>query len=134
MEVELVAIEWLKPHEEVRPRKVDELAEMTLRWDAYTKPLLIDRVSGAILDGHHRYTVGLRLGLLSLPAILVDYLEDDTIELDVWPDSAVESLTKIEIISMAESENVFPPKTSRHRLSDDLPPISVSLADLRSKI
>ncbi|MCS5536171.1 MAG: hypothetical protein NZ802_09990 [Candidatus Poseidoniales archaeon] len=131
MDVELVPIVWLKPHEEVKPRNVDKLHEMTLRWSAYTKPLLVDRETGTILDGHHRYHVGMRIGLSRLPVIKVDYLEDESIELDIWPASALESLTKQQIIDTALSENLFPPKTSRHRFSDYLPPIAVPLDLLR---
>ena len=131
MNVELVPIVWLKPHEEVKPRNVDKLHEMTLRWSAYTKPLLVDRETGTILDGHHRYHVGVRIGLSRLPVIKVDYLEDERIELDLWPASALESLTKQQIIDTALSENLFPPKTSRHRFSDYLPPIAVPLDLLR---
>jgi hypothetical protein len=131
MEYELVPIGWLLPHEEVKARNVDKLHEMTLRWRAYTKPLLADRQTGAILDGHHRYHVGLRLGLSRLPCILVDYLDDDSIELDVWPACGLESLTKQQVIDMAKSGEVFPPKTSRHRYSDHLPPIAVALDVLR---
>ena len=131
MDVELVSITWLKPHEEVKPKNVDILHEMTLRWNAYTKPLLVDRESGAILDGHHRYEVGLRIGLSRVPVILVDYLDDDGIEVDVWPASGRDSLDKQEIIEMALSGEVFPPKTSRHRFSDHMPPIAVPLDILR---
>lgn len=131
MDVELVPIVWLKPHEEVKPRNVDKLHEMTLRWSAYTKPLLVDRETGTILDGHHRYHVGMRIGLSRLPVIKVDYLEDESIELDIWPASVLESLTKQQIIDTALSENLFPPKTSRHRFSDYLPPIAVPLDLLR---
>jgi len=104
---------------------------MTLRWSAYTKPLLVDRETGTILDGHHRYHVGLRIGLSRLPVIKVDYLSDDGIELDIWPASKLKSLTKQEVIEMALSDSVFPPKTSRHRFSDHLPPIAVPLDLLR---
>ena len=131
MDVELVPIAWLRPHEQVKPRNVDTLHEMTLRWSAYTKPLLVDRESGTILDGHHRHQVGIRIGLSRLPVIKVDYLEDESIELDIWPASTLESLTKQQVIDMALSENVFPPKTSRHRFSDHLPPIAVPLDLLR---
>ena len=131
MDVELAPILWLKPHEEVKPRNVDTLHEMTLRWSAYTKPLLVDRETGTILAGHHRYQVGLRIGLSRLPVIKVDYMDDDGIELDIWPGSGLQSLTKREVIDMALSENVFPPKTSRHRFSDHLPPIAIPLDLLR---
>ncbi len=131
MRVELVDIEWLKPHEQIRDRQVKELLKMTLRWDAYTKPMLVDESSGTILDGHHRYTVGIRLGLALLPVILVDYLGDASIELDVWPACGIDSLTKQQVLDMAHSSELFPPKTSRHRIAIELPPISVSLDDLR---
>ena len=131
MDVELVPIVWLKPHEEVKPRNVDKLHEMTLRWSAYTKPLLVDGETGTILDGHHRYHVGMRIGLSRLPVIKVDYLGNEGIELDLWPASALGSLTKQQVIDMALSENVYPPKTSRHRFSDHLPPIAVPLDLLR---
>ena len=49
MEVELVPISWLKPHEEVKPSNVDSLHDITLRWNAYTKPLLVDGRTGTIL-------------------------------------------------------------------------------------
>ena len=131
MDVELAPIKWLKPHEEVKPRNVDTLHEMTLRWSAYTKPLLVDRNTGTILDGHHRYQVGLRIGLSRLPVIKDDNLEYEGIELDIWPGSELQSLTKQEVIEMALSNRVYPPKTSRHRFSDHMPPIAVPLDLLR---
>ncbi|HJM67706.1 MAG TPA: hypothetical protein QF716_02370 [Candidatus Thalassarchaeaceae archaeon] len=131
MDVELVPIAWLRPHEEVKPRNVDTLHEMTLRWSAYTKPLLVDRESGTILDGHHRHQVGIRIGLSRLPVIKVDYLEDEGIELDLWPASKLDSLTKQQVIDTATSDELFPPKTTRHRFSDHLPPIAIPLDLLR---
>ena len=88
-DVQLVPVEWLKPHEEIKPRNRDKLLEMTKRWGGYTKPLIVDRVTGAILDGHHRYSIALELNLAQLPVIAVDYLLDETIEVDVWPSATV---------------------------------------------
>lgn len=131
-EVQLVDIAWLKPHEQiVSMERVDGLRKATLSWDAYTEPLLVDINSGAILDGHHRYTVGLQLRLKQVPAVLVDYLGDDTITVDVWPGCGRDSLTKREVIAMSLSPNVFPPKTSRHRFTESLPPVSIPLSILR---
>ena len=130
MKVELVPLEILRPHEQILPKKVDQLEKMTHRWNAYTKPLLLDRLSGTILDGHHRYHVALRLELICVPCVFIDYLEDDSIELDVWPNCGRDTVTKQEVIDAALSGNLFPPKTSRHRLSDHLPPIAVPLSRL----
>ncbi len=131
MQVELVPLEILRPHEEILSKKVDQLEKMTHRWNAYTKPLLIDRSTGTILDGHHRFHVAMRLELLCVPCVLIDYLEDGMIELDVWPNCGREDVTKKEVIEAALTGDLFSPKTSRHRLSDHLPPIAVPLSRLR---
>lgn len=131
--VQLASIKWLKAHEHVVSwERVEGLRRATVRWDAYLEPLLVDAVTGAILDGHHRYHVGLQLNLKSVPVVLVNYLEDETITVEVWPSSGRDSLTKQEVIEMSLSDSLFPPKTSRHTFSDDLPPISVPLERLRT--
>ena len=131
MEVELVPLEVLRPHEQIIHKKVDQLERVTHRWNAYTKPLLLDRTTGTILDGHHRYHVAQRIGLLCVPCVLIDYLEDDSIELDVWPNCGRDSISKQDVIDAALSGDLMNPKTSRHRLSDHLPPIAVPLSRLR---
>ena len=123
-------VEVLKPHEQVIQKKVDQLERMTIRWDAYTKPLLVDGATGTILDGHHRFEIARRLGLQCLPCVVVDYLDDDSITLLLWPNSDREGITKDDVIQAGLSGDLMPPKTSRHLLSDDLPPISVPLSRL----
>jgi len=132
VKVQLVPVEFLRPHEEVIPKNVDQLERMTLKWDAYTKPLLVDRSTGTILDGHHRYEIAKRLELKCLPCVLVDYLSDESIKIILWPSSKWTSIDKRDVIDAALNGNLMPPKTSRHLLSEDLPPISVSLSRLLS--
>ena len=62
----------------------------------------------------------------------MDYLNDDSITLEVWPGCGRDVLTKAEVIEMALSGACFPPKTSRHTLSDHSPPIFVPLATLET--
>ncbi len=124
-------LEILRPHEQILPKKVDQLERITHRWNAYTKPLLLDRTTGTILDGHHRYNVAKRIGLLCVPCVLIDYLDDDSIELDLWPNSGRDSISKQDVIDAALSGELMHPKTSRHRLSDHLPPIAVPLSRLK---
>ncbi len=130
-DVELVDMNWLKAHEEVHPKKVIELFEMTLRWGGYTKPLLIDRETGTILDGHHRFEVGKKLKIKFIPAIVTDYFEDERITVTTWPNSEIKTIEKKDVIEMALSGKLFPPKTSKHSLSEYLPPIMVKLEDLK---
>ena len=134
MKVDLVSLGLLRPHEGTISKKVDELEKMTHRWKAYVLPLVVDKKTGVILDGHHRHQVALRLGLECLPCVQVDYLGDDPIELDVWPNCGRDSVTKEEVIKAGLNGELFTPKTSRHRLSDHLPPISVSLSRLKKPV
>ena len=132
-EVTNVDIGWLKPHEKVvNQDRVTALVDAIGRWGAYRKPLLVDRDSGSILDGHHRYFAAQKLGLSKVPAALVDYLEDDSITVDLWPgDHGVTSISKQDVIDMCLSADVFPPKTSRHTFAEPLSPIFVPLEELR---
>ena len=130
VEVQLVPLEVLRPHEQTILKKVNQLERMTIRWNAYTKPLLVDRETGTILDGHHRYEIAKRFDLQCLPCVLVDYILDDSISVILWPSSDQKEISKEDVLEAASSGNLFPPKTSKHLLSDDLPPISVPLSRL----
>jgi len=126
-----VPLEILRPHEQILPKKVDQLERITHRLNSYTNPLLLDRATGTILDGHHRKKKKKRIGLLCVPCVLIDYLDDDSIELDLWPNSGRDSISKQDVIDAALSGELMHPKTSRHRLSDHLPPIAVPLSRLK---
>ena len=130
-QIHLVDISWLKAHEEiVSEERVANLRDAVLDWEEYRLPLLVDIRTGAILDGHHRYAVGRELGLSRLPVVLVDYLHDESITVNVWPGCGIESLTKQEVVNMSLSNEVFPPKTSRHDFVSNMSPISVPLRNL----
>ena len=62
-----------------------------------------------------------------MPVILIDYLSDDQITVDVWPGSGLESITKEQVIEMCLSDDLYPPKTSKHTISSHMPPIHVLL-------
>ena len=129
-DVSLVSLEWLKPHEEIKVKNRDKLLDMTKRWGGFTKPMLVDSVTGAILDGHHRHSVAVCLELKRVPVILIDYLSDDQISVDVWPGSGLESITKQQVIDMSLSSDLYPPKTSKHTITNHMPPIHVLLEEL----
>jgi len=132
-DISLVPVEWLKPHEEIKVKNRDKLLEMTKRWRGFTKPMLVDSITGAILDGHHRHSVAVSLELKRVPAILIDYLNDEEIKVDVWPGCGLDSITKQQVIDMSLSDNLFPPKTSKHTISNHMPPIHVLLDELEKE-
>jgi ParB-like chromosome segregation protein Spo0J len=129
-DVELVDVSLLHPHEEIKERNRDKLLEMTQKWGGFTKPLLVDSISFTILDGHHRFDVARCLQLSKVPAIMLDYLADERITVAVWPGRQLQSITKQDIVEMALSAELYPPKTSKHTIGSDLPPIFVTLDEL----
>ena len=130
-DVVMVEVNWLKPHEQIKSKARDKLLDMTKRWGGFTKPVLVDSVTGSLLDGHHRLSVAQELGLSKIPAICLDYLSSEDITLELWPNTDLESITKSMVIQMCESGDLFPPKTTKHTTIFDLPPILVSLDDLK---
>lgn len=129
-EVSFVDIDALKGHEEVIPDNLIKREEKLLSRGFY-KPIIVDRSSMVILDGHHKWTAAGSLGLARVPVIMVDYLDDEGVLVDVWPNCGRDSITKTEVLDMGSSEYVFPPKTSRHTLPFEIPSISIPLAELQ---
>ena len=129
-DVRLVPIEWLKPHEEIKVKPRDKLLDMTNRWGGFTKPILVDTHTGALLDGHHRLSISKELGLKLIPAICLDYLNSELISLELWPNANIESIEKPDVIEMCLGNELYPPKTTKHVVIYDLPPILVTLEEL----
>ena len=50
MQVELLPIDSLLPHEQVIEKKVVQLLEVTLQWGCYTKLVIVDGKTGVLLD------------------------------------------------------------------------------------
>lgn len=130
MRFEIVDIGWLKPHEEIKPGRLEEMIFKIKNRSIFHKPILVDLETGTILDGHHRYNASLTLGFSKIPAMLIDYLNDSTISVDVWPNCGIETITKQDVLNMAQSGNVYPPKTSKHELNFELKKIEVPISEL----
>ena len=120
-------VDWLKAHEQILTDNLDQLYDHVRTVCSYRKPVVVDVRTGAILDGHHRHAIAKKLGLQRIPAILIDYLADTSVTVEVWPECGRQEITKNDVITMSLSDEVFPPKTSRHRIADMLPNIDVPL-------
>ena len=127
----LVETVSLRGHEEVIPDNLETRTSKLLSKGFY-KPIIVDRGSMVILDGHHKWTAAKSLGLARVPVIMVDYLVDEGVLVDVWPDCGKESITKTEVLEMGLSGDVFPPKTSRHTLPFKMPSIRIPLSELKN--
>ena len=116
-EFELIAPALLRPHEDVDPERLDRLVEEIRNARSFYPPVLVDRKTRVILDGHHRWRASTRLGFAVVPCYSVDYLEDSTIHvISRRPDIEV---TKQSVLDVALSGRTYPKKTTRHTY--DLP-------------
>ena len=86
--VSLVPLEWLKPHEEIKEKARDKLLQMTKKWGGFTKPLIVDKNTGSLLDGHHRFSVAKKMLLTSVPATILMPKRQNT-----WPISPMDIAT-----------------------------------------
>ena len=116
-EFELIAPANLRPHEDVDLERLDRLVEEIRNAGSFYPPVLVDKKTRVILDGHHRWQSSMRLSFVAVPCYAVDYLEDSTIHvISRRPDVAV---TKQSVLDMALSGRTYPKKTTRHTY--DLP-------------
>ena len=130
MEIVLIQISELLPHEEIKQKKLRKLIDLVKKRGGLYEPILVDRETKTLLDGHHRYNTALHLGLKFIPGIEVDYLEDESIQVESWPGKEEMKITKESVLSMAKSENLFPPKTSKHSISFEYPKQFFTLEEL----
>ena len=130
MEIVLIEVSKLLPHEEIKQKKLRKLIDLVKKRGGLYDPILVDRETKILLDGHHRYNTALHLGLKFIPGIEVDYLEDESIQVESWPGKEEMKITKRSVLSMAKSRNLFPPKTSKHSISFEYPKQFFSLEEL----
>tara|TARA_S200000501_G_scaffold104499_1_gene97910 strand:+ start:26654 stop:27067 length:414 start_codon:yes stop_codon:yes gene_type:complete len=130
MDIVLIKMSKLIPHEEIKQKKLSKLIDLVKKRGGFYKPILVDRETKILLDGHHRYNTALHLGLNFIPGIEVDYLEDESIQVEPWPGKEEVEITKQSVLSMAKSGNLFPPKTSKHSISTEYPKQFFSLEEL----
>ncbi|MAH98712.1 MAG: hypothetical protein CMA12_05125 [Euryarchaeota archaeon] len=129
VDFEIVEIGLLRGHEEVIKTNLDTRISKLERKGFY-KPIIADKSSMVILDGHHKWTAAGILGLKRVPVILIEYIEDESVTVGVWPGCGRDNVSKKEVLSMGLSEELFPPKTSRHFFPFEIPQIQIPLDDL----
>lgn len=130
MKIEFIDINLLKPHEEVKEKKAANFSKYAQRKKQLrTKPILIDRETNVILDGHHRWHVCKELGCKKIPCCTVDYLNDSSIH--VVPRKDDFPVSKKEVIRRGVTGDLYPPKSTKHEF--DIPAMKklVNLKEFR---
>lgn len=120
----LVPPSVLRPTEEIAPARVGEVIALILDRQGWTQPICVECGTLAVLDGHHRLTAAIQLGLARVPVRLYDYA---AVHLTSWRPEITP--TREEVLRRALSGRLYPPKTTRHSFGP-LEPTAVDLAQL----
>ena len=110
-ELRLVDIHLLKPHEMINKERLEELEKEIKEDRILKKPIVADRSTLVVLDGHHRLEVLRKMGAKRIPVILVDY-DDPRIIVKKWRENG--DLEKNLVREAGIYGKLFPPKTSKH--------------------
>jgi hypothetical protein len=109
----LINIDQLRSHEEVDPKRIRELTKRITKDGCIKNPVVADRKTRVVLDGHHRVAILDKLGLRRVPVFLVDY-QSDQVRVYLRRKEMMFSLIKEEVINRGLSGNRFQNKTTRH--------------------
>ena len=124
----------LRPLDRVRPTELVDaeycilLANRVLADGFWRAPITVEARTGLIMDGNHRFHVARRLGLSAIPCLEFDYA-DPGVEVVHWMTGA--PFDKASFLALAQTGDLLPYKTTRHRFSRPLPGSRVPLAHLR---
>lgn len=108
--IRIVPLAQLKGHEMPDEGRVGELEEDMRRRGKLLKPIVADRESKVILDGHCRCGALRRLGCSKVAVRFVDY-SSGVIRVEGWDGGKV---TKSEVVEAGLRGNLMMPKSSRH--------------------
>lgn len=112
MKTEKIRLNELNPHEKVIQNNLKKVIDMILSDQVLKKPIIVDKNTNVILDGHHRYEAFKVLGERRIPCIMVDYSSEE-VNVEHWGEG---SITKEEVVEKGLSNELFEPKTSRHTI------------------
>jgi len=109
----LVEMTRLIGHEEIMEDYLEKLKNIIEYDGVLKKPIVVDKSTNIIIDGHHRLEALKRLGCSRIPVYFVNY-KSRVIKIETWNGS--EPVTKDMVIKTALNGGRFPPKTTRHMI------------------
>lgn len=127
VEFAIVPLADLREHEEIEPDRAAEVRRDIEARGVVDEPVLVARGSLVVLNGHHRFAALRALGAARVPVFLVDY-QNGSVLLDRW--SPGPPISKEDVLRTAREGRLYPPKTTRHRLTFALPSRPTPLREL----
>jgi len=127
--VVLLPINQLKNHEAVYQGQVRKLVREISRDGCLKNPVVADKKTKVLLDGHHRVAALKKLGVRKAPVFLVDY-KSRRIKVYLRRKELMADLIKEAVVKVGLSDRVFPYKTTRHLLKSRPKNINVRIEKL----
>jgi len=124
--VGLLPINKLLAHEQVSQQRLKEVMSLITEKGEIVNPIIVDRKTRVILDGHHRAAGLTKLGYKLVPVMAVDYFSD---KVKVF--LRREELIKKIVISRALKKRLLPDKTTRHFNKNRIRGVNIKLNRLR---
>lgn len=128
--ITLIDINKLKPHEAIDFQRLRELAKRIRKNGHLKNPIVVDRTSFVVLDGHHRLKALKILGCKRIPAFLVDY-KSNNVRVYLRRKELTMELIKEAVITRGKSRKLFPHKTTCHLLKYRPTGINMDLKKLK---
>ncbi len=120
----------LLPHEALEPERLEELRVSLGQKGILYHPVIADRDSLVILDGHHRVQILRELGCARVPVYLVRYKDPAIRVFSRRPGIMVDKGT---VIDRGLGGTPFPARTSRHVFPEAPRPRPTRLGHLRDR-
>ena len=119
----------LRPTEGVEPRRACALIHQIATANIWTRAILIEATTKAVMDGHHRLNAARSLGLARVPCIRLSY-GDPRLRLLCWREDFL--VTPEVVLASARTGTPLPPRTSRHLLTPSPGSLRIPLDLLRA--
>ncbi len=126
--ITLVENKTLKRHERIQKKHLFKLLGDIREDGMIREPIIVDKNTMIILDGHHRSTAVKYLRLRLIPVYFVDYASEE-IRVECW--RVGEEITKKQVLHAGKTGKLLRPKTSRHEIPHKPMHINISLEKLR---
>ena len=127
--IHFVRADLILPNECHHPQHAASLAATIRREQLWRIPVALERISLAVMDGHHRLEAALQLRLMYVPCLLLDY---DQVAVSASRQGYL--VTPHEIVRRAKARELYPAKTTRHLFPSPLPTCNVSVLLLQGEV
>jgi len=123
MAIVLFELKKLREHEKIESIYLEKLKKQIQKDGILKRPIVVDKNTKIILDGHFRFNVLKQLGYPRIPVFFVDYNSSDIL-VTTWRDDEI--ITKEDVIKAGLTGKKFPPKTSKHMMNSSKNKIHIS--------